>query len=96
MRGRVSDKIELRVAWAPMHHDLTVWMPLDMTVGEAARLASELCAKREPALWQPGPALLVLCPLRPSARRTILNPNESLRTLRAEGVLASGTRVALM
>lgn len=45
----MKDKVELRIAFMPKHRDVTFWVPLDLSVSQAASLISSLLAKEEHA-----------------------------------------------
>jgi hypothetical protein len=92
----MHDKVNLRVALPATRRDYEFWVPLDLTVSQAASLASRLLGRREPALWQAtGEEDLVLLDRFSPRDGELLNPNETIRALRATGDLADGTRVAL-
>ncbi len=94
--GHMKEKVELRVILAPTHREYNFWVPLDLTVGQATSLISRLLERREPALWQAtGGEDLMLCDVGSPSRGELLNPNETVRALKAFGVLADGSRVAL-
>lgn len=93
----MKEKIELQVVLAPTHAAYTFRVPLDLTVAEAATLVSRLLERQQPALWRAtGKEDLMLCDLGAEDAGELLNPNETIRALSAFGVLANGTRVALV
>ncbi len=92
----MQDKIELWVTCAPTGELHNFWVPLDLSVSQAAVLMSRLVEQRHPALWQAsGQEDLMLCDPFGSSDGELLNPNETLRALRANGTVANGTHVAL-
>lgn len=93
----MKEKIELQVVLAPTHAAYTFRVPLDLTAAEAAALISQLLERQEPALWRStGKEDLMLCDPGSDDAGELLNPNETVRALRAFGLLADGTRVALV
>lgn len=93
----MRNKVELRVIFAPTHEEHVVWVPLDLTVSQAAALVSRLLERREPVLWQAtGGEDLMLCEHGSEFNGELLNPNETIRALKANQTIANGTRVALV
>lgn len=92
----MRDRVELRVLLAPTHSERTFWVPLDLSVVQAAALISRLFERDEPALWRAtGGEDLMPCDAGGAPAGELLNPNESLRALKASGAPADGFLVSL-
>lgn len=91
----MSDKILLSVLLPATGREYEFLVPETMTVDAAVGLISRMLAARESAYYRDdGDADLMLC--GDVAAGHELNPKETLASLRSQGVLSDGERVALV
>lgn len=93
----MKDKLQVRVLLTPTHKEYSFFLPLDLSVAECASLISRLFERMEHGYWQcTGEEDLMLCDPDLPSTGELLNPNESIRALKAQEIVADGSLLALM